>query len=221
MSWRYRCRVRCWYLRRCWDVDKDGRSSGVLCDKEPVALCRLLATALLIIVDPDLLPFSHNKSPPTACRTMPQSIITAPSTALLSHHPPCTSPLPLLCGCAPSPTSNTACEWSSWLLTGLCGIWKNLLAILDHYSARDISGGLPICRWGGISCPVLESKRTRSFPVRRCGRFDSGPSSTHTRLFSIPTTNHSVYLICLAGSSGRSHSLFFLITLYSFLSFSW
>jgi hypothetical protein len=45
-------------------MDKDERNSGgVLCDEEPVALCRRRPS------HPDLLQLSRNKSPPTASRT--------------------------------------------------------------------------------------------------------------------------------------------------------
>jgi hypothetical protein len=83
-------------MGRCWDVDEDGRSSGVLCDEEPVALRCLLAATLPIVTDPDLPPLSHNKLPPTASYTMPPSISAAPSTPLLSRHPARASPLPHL-----------------------------------------------------------------------------------------------------------------------------
>jgi hypothetical protein len=77
-------------------VDDDGRSSGVLCDEEPVTLCRLLGATFPVVSDPDLLPLSRNKSPPPTCCTTPPLISTAPSSPLLVDQSPHTSLPPRL-----------------------------------------------------------------------------------------------------------------------------
>jgi hypothetical protein len=144
-------------------VDKDERNSGgVLCDEEPVALCHLLVAVLPIRICYSCPATNHHQQLPAHSASLPPRSPLAP------------------CPCPAAFSSFHLCARMK-LATACRTVWRTK-------KSACYPGELPVYGCGTISCPVLKIKRSRCFPVGRCGRSCPSPSKFNVLALVVATS---------------------------------